>query len=111
MKSYTAQIIYRIKCNGTTTEQYDEQWRLIYAADEREALFQAKTIATQEEMAFVDRHGRAIAWELVAVKDIQEVALGNGVLLFSELKEAHPVASPVWADPSVAATKQTNNCH
>lgn len=111
MKSYTAQIIYRIKCNGTTTEQYDEQWRLIYANDEREALFHAKAIAQEEEMAFVDRHGRAITWELVAVKHIQEVALSNGVLLFSELKEAHPVASPVWSDPSVAINKPTNNCH
>jgi hypothetical protein len=111
MKHYTAQIIYRIKCNGTTTEQYDEQWRLIFATDDREALLHAKAIAKEEEMAFVDRHGRAIAWELVAVKHIQEVALTNGMLLFSELKEASPVASPVWADPSITANKSTNNCH
>ncbi len=98
MKSYTAQIIYRIKCNENTTEQYDEQWRLIFADDEQGAIHLAREIARQEESAFADRHGRIIEWQFVAVKDIQEVPLTNGSLLFSQLKEATPIASPVWAE-------------
>lgn len=111
MKTYTAQIIYRIKCDGITTEQYDEQWRLIFGTDDRDALFHARVVAKEEEATFVDRHGRAITWELVAVKDLKEVDIKNGSLLFSELKEAQPVASPLWTEPSLVAIKQNNNCH
>jgi hypothetical protein len=111
MKNYTAQIIYRIKCDGITTEQYDEQWRLIFATDDRDALFQARATAKEEEATFVDRHGRTISWELVAVKDLQEIKLRHGTLLFSELKEAQPVASPVWTEPAMSFNQQKNNCH
>ena len=36
-QSYVAQLIYRISCAGIYEEQYEEQWRLIFANDEREA--------------------------------------------------------------------------
>jgi hypothetical protein len=99
MNAYTAQIIYRIKCEGVIgTEQYEEQWRLIIADDERDALHKTKDAGKQEEATFIDRHGRAIQWEMVAVKDIQPVQLDHGALLFSTIKEVEPVAAPLWAE-------------
>ncbi|MBS1771842.1 MAG: DUF4288 domain-containing protein [Bacteroidetes bacterium] len=111
MKTYTAQIIYRIKCDGISTEQYEEQWRLVYGTDTHDALFQARVVAKEEEATFVDRHGRTIAWELVAVKDLQEINVMHGTLLFSEVREVTPIASPLWAEPSSINVKQADNCH
>ncbi|RYZ50736.1 MAG: DUF4288 domain-containing protein [Sphingobacteriales bacterium] len=97
MKHFTAQIIYRIICEGVLTEQYEEQWRLVVAEDERRALEMAKAIGSEEASIFVDRHGRRIEWQLIAVKDLSEVVVENGALLFSSVKEIQPIASPLWA--------------
>jgi len=97
MKHFTAQIIYRILCEGIVTEQYEEQWRLIEAEDERRALEAARRVGNEEEATFVDRHGRTIEWQMIAVKDLTEISLENGALLFSTVKEIQPIAAPVWA--------------
>ena len=98
MQAYTAQIIFKIKTSSTGTEQYDEQWRIIYATDERDALMKARTVAKEEEVTFIDRHGRPVSWELVAVKDLQPVEIKHGALLFSAVKEVEPLAAPVWVE-------------
>lgn len=96
MKTYTAQIIYRICCEHISTEQYEAQWRLIYADNECSALETVKQLARTEECSFLDRRGRTITWQLVAVKDMQPVELENGAMLFSSVTEAAPVATPLW---------------
>jgi hypothetical protein len=98
MQAYIAQIIYRIKCSAQGIEQYDEQHRVLFAGDEREALYQAQLIAREEEATFVDRHGRAVSWELAAIKDLQPVDIQHGALLFSTIKEIEPIAAPVWSE-------------
>jgi len=97
MKTFIAQIIYQIDCDGTPTNQYEEEWRLYYADDMDIALQKARVSATYEEEILIDRHGRSISWKLVAVKDMQEVQLDNGALLFSTIKEVEPIAAPVWS--------------
>lgn len=95
MKTYLSQAIYRIICEGVLTEQYEEQWRLLYAQDDRDALNGAREVAREEECSFVDRHGRRIAWQFVAVKDLNEVRLNHGTLLFSQIREVEPVSGPL----------------
>lgn len=97
MKTYVAQIIFSIKCTEVKSEQYEEQWRIVFAEDEREALKEAKKIGVAEESTFIDRHGRPITWVMVAVKDLQQVDISHGTQLFSMIKEVSPVTSPVWA--------------
>lgn len=102
MNPYTAQIIYRIKCESCAiVEQYDEQWRLLFATDERDALYKARVIAKKEETTFVDRHGRTVTWELISVKDIQAIELEHGALLFSSVKEVEPVTAPLWEEVNI----------
>ncbi len=96
MKSFTAQIIYRIECEGQPTDQYEEQWRLVYADDAVRALAQAREAGKQEEATFIDRQGRTMCWRMIAVKDLQPIELKNGGLLFSMVHEAS-VAAPLWA--------------
>jgi uncharacterized protein DUF4288 len=97
MRSFTAQIIYRIECEGLFTDQYEEQWRLVYADNERHALDEAREAGKREEATFIDRHGRTMCWRMVAVKDLQPVELKNGGLLFSMVREVEMVAAPLWA--------------
>ncbi len=100
MKSYTAQIIYRIECEGSPTDQYEEQWRLVYGHDDEHALAVARETGEKEAMAFVDRHGRTICWKMLAIKDLQPVELKDGGLLFSIVREAEMVPAPLWAAAS-----------
>ncbi len=79
-------------------EQYEEQWRLILATDENDALTRSREVAKEQECMFIDRHGRAISWKFIAVKDIQEVDLAHGGLLMSSVKEVTPIADPIWTE-------------
>ena len=97
MKAYPAQIIYRIECDGRFTDQYEQQWRLVYGNDEVEALTQARITGLNEECTFTDRHGRSILWRMLAVKDIQPIEICNGGLLFSMIHEPALVPAPLWA--------------
>ena len=97
MQAYIAQIIFRIECEGLFTDQYEEQWRLVYATTPDEALRVARTVGTEEEATFIDRHGRTIFWRLLAVKDLQPVDLVNGGLLFSMVREPETVPAPIWS--------------
>ena len=97
MKSFTAQIIYRIECEGMPTDQYEEQWRLVYAENEEHGLTCAREAGRNEEATFIDRHGRTICWRMLAVKDLQPVDLVNGGLLFSMVREAEPIPVPLWS--------------
>ena len=97
MRAFTAQIIYRIECEGLPTDQYEEQWRLVYADNEDHALTIARKTGSDEEATFIDRHGRTMCWRMLAVKDLQPVELKNGGLLFSMVREAEMVPAPLWA--------------
>jgi len=97
MQSYTAQIIYRIECEGLPTDQYEEQWRLVYADTEELALSEAREAGKNEEATFIDRHGRTMCWRMLAIKDLQPVDLINGGLLFSMVREAELVPAPLWS--------------
>lgn len=97
MRAFTAQIIYRIECDGRFTDQYEEQWRLVFADDEQKAVTEARATGQNEETTFVDRHGRTIYWRMLAVKDLRPVELVNGGLLFSTVREAEMIPAPVWA--------------
>ncbi len=96
MNTFTANIIYRIELEGQSTDQYEEQVRLVFADTIENALAEARSIGQVEEAIFVDRHGRSVCWRMLAVKDIQPVELKNGGLLFSKVHEPEIVAAPVW---------------
>jgi Domain of unknown function (DUF4288) len=95
--TFTAQIIYRIECEGQPTDQYEEQVRLVYADNQAQALSEAREAGKKEESTFTDRQGRTMCWRMVAVKDLQPVELRNGGLLFSMVREAEILPAPLWA--------------
>lgn len=92
MQSFIAHLIFSISCEGVFTDQYEEQLRLVFAHDDTEAIQAAKNLASKEEEDFADRKGRRMSWKFIAVKDILNVSLEQGVLLHSSIKEIQPVA-------------------
>lgn len=100
MNAYTAQIIYRIECEGIPTDQYEEQWRLVYADNVEKALAEAREAGRKEESTFIDRQGRTMCWRMLAVKDLQPIELKNGGLLFSMVREAEILPAPLWLNAS-----------
>lgn len=101
MRAYASQIIYSIKCEGEFTGQYEEQWRLVFADNEPAAIQQARDVGMAEASIFVDRHGRAICWEMIAIKQVREVDLGHGALLTSSVIDVTTIAAPVWERETV----------
>lgn len=96
MRTYISHIIFSITCNFSFTGQYDEQWRMVYAHDEEEAIQEAKNIGKHESGLFVDRHGRTIGWELVAIKEVKELEIGHGKLMTSKITDTSEIAAPLW---------------
>lgn len=98
MKTYASQIIYTINCDGRFTGQYEEQWRLVYAEDEEDAIKKAKEIGAEEASMLVDRHGRTMSWEMIAIKDIKLLELGDGAILTSTIVDVTTIPAPIWED-------------
>lgn len=96
MNTYIVQILYKIKTIPQGVEQYDEQWRVLFAENEREAISKAHEIAQKEEEQFVDRHGRPVSWELIGIKDLQPFEIKDGSLVCSNVKEVLPITGPLW---------------
>lgn len=96
MKTYASQIIFSIKCDGRFTGQYEEQWRMVYAESEEGAIEKAKLVGSNEAAMLVDRHGRTISWEMIAIKQVREMEVRDGSLLSSMVVDVAPIAAPVW---------------
>lgn len=96
MKPYVAQLVFSIKCDGITTGEYEEQLRLIYAANDAESIEASKVMAAEEDIVFSDTQGRKIRWEFVAIKDIQPLQQEHGHLINSSIYENIALVSPLW---------------
>lgn len=101
MKNFLVCIIFKIECEGVSTEQYEEQWRLFIADSAEFALQNARSTGKEEEEQFLDRHGRLVRWRFLAVKDIRETKLTNGELLVSQVNETKPaIGVPKSLEPA-----------
>ena len=89
MNWFLAKIVYRIVCGeGNHTAQFDEQLRLIQAADENEAFDKAKAIGEQEQEVFLNQQQKLITWQFVNVCELYKIsALIDGAELYSRIQE------------------------
>lgn len=88
---YIANLIFSISCDGIFTEQYEEQLRLVFASNTDDAIRQATEIGSNHAEQFVDRNGRMITWNFIAVKEINQTELEAGALIYSSIKEVEPI--------------------
>lgn len=89
MKWYLARIVFRIICGeGDHAAQFDEQVRLILAADEYQAMEKAMIIGRKEEAPFMNQRMQTVRWQLEGVVEIMEIQeLRDGMELFSKITE------------------------
>lgn len=90
MKWYIAKIVFQI-VNNSNIQQFDEQVRIIKAADIEDAFCKANDIAKAEENEFSDFYNNKVNWKFVAVPYLSELSsLEHGTELCSQIIEKEP---------------------
>lgn len=89
MNWYLTKLVYRIICGeGNHTAQFDEQLRLIKAANEEEAFAKAQYIGRQEEDCFLNIKKQTVCWQFINVSELYKVSeLIDGAELYSAIRE------------------------
>jgi hypothetical protein len=113
MNWFLAKIVYRIVCgDGDHTAQFDEQLRLVQAADENEAFDKAKAIGEQEQEMFLNQQQKLVTWQFVNVCELYKVsALIDGAELYSRIQETDNANAYIDLVHKKAAHIQTSNTH
>ena len=93
MNWYLAKIVFQILCGeGEHTAQFDEQLRLVSAANEEEAFQKALTIGRTEEDCFLNNRQQTVCWQFINVAELYRLSeLIDGAELYSNIRESeHP---------------------
>ena len=95
MNWYLAKIVYRIICgNGNHTAQFDEQLRLVAAANEHDAFDKATAIGKREADIFMNQKQQLVQWQFVNVAELYPLSeLIDGAELYSRVNEVDDAAS------------------
>lgn len=90
MNRYLVKLVYQIICgDGQHTAQFDEQLRLLTAADDEEALHKSRRIGLQEEEIFYNSRRQMVQWKFINAVELYPVQdLGDGAEVFSQIKES-----------------------
>lgn len=90
MQWYIAKIVLRIICgDGSHKPQFDEQLRLVHAADEQEAFRKAEAMGLREEDAFLNQQNQLVQWQFINISELKQLSsLSDGAELYSRVKEA-----------------------
>jgi Domain of unknown function (DUF4288) len=90
MNWYLTKIVYQIICGeGNHTAQFDEQLRLISAADEHEAFSKAQSIGKMEEESFFNQQQQLVRWKFINVCELYKLSeLIDGAEIYSRIQEA-----------------------
>lgn len=89
MNWYLSKIIFQIVCGeGRHTPQFDEQLRLISAANEQQAFEKAVAIGQQEEDAFFNYEHKPVQWKFINVAELYKLSgLLDGAEMYSRIQE------------------------
>ncbi len=113
MNWFLAKIVYRIICGeGDHTPQFDEQLRLITAADETEAFTKARKIGELEQEMFFNQQEKLVQWQFIDVSELYGIsALIDGAELYSKVQEADNAGLYIDLVHKKAANIQSNITH
>jgi hypothetical protein len=88
MNWYITKIVFNITAENSTN-QFDEQLRLVNATSKEEAFLKARSIGLREEDVFYNDKMKEVKWEFVNVSEIIAVGtLEDGTELYSRIHEA-----------------------
>lgn len=93
MNWYITKIVFNIAAEHTTN-QFDEQLRLVNAESKEEAFLKARTIGLREEDIFYNDNLKEVKWEFVNVSEIIPInKLEDGTELYSRIHETEEPTS------------------
>ena len=89
MNWYLSKIIFQIICGeGQHTPQFDEQLRLISAANEEEAFAKAEAIGEREQDDFYNHEQQLVRWKFINVVELYRFSgLLDGAEMYSRIQE------------------------
>lgn len=89
MNWYLTKIVFQIICgDGNHTPQFDEQLRLIAAADKDEAFYKSQNLGIQEEDSFYNQKEQMVSWKFINVSNVYLLSeLIDGAELYSRIEE------------------------
>lgn len=89
MNWYLVKIVYQIICgDGQHKPQFDEQLRLISAANQLQAFEKAKLIGISEEDHFLTHLNKPVLWKFINVAEIHALdKLVDGAEMYSKICE------------------------
>ena len=89
MNWYLSKLVFRIVCgDGQHRAQFDEQLRLIAAADKEEAFRKAQEMGKREEDAFYNSKEQLVKWEFINISELYVLSeLIDGAELYSRIEE------------------------
>lgn len=89
MNWYMTKIVFRIVCGeGHHSPQFEEQIRLIQAADKKEAFDKAKAIGENNQEIFLNQHQECVHWQFINIAELNKLAgLTDGAELCSRIHE------------------------
>ena len=89
MNWYLTKIVYRIICGqGNHTAQFDEQLRLIQAANPQEAFEKSTALGEKEEDKFFNEDQKLVQWKFINVAELYKLSgLLDGAELYSRIQE------------------------
>jgi Domain of unknown function (DUF4288) len=95
MNWYLVKMVFQIICGeGKHTAQFEEQLRLIQAADGSLAVKKATLLGKEEEQSFLNFAQQPVNWKLIAVTDIYPFdAAMDGAEIFSRISEEEQAAA------------------
>jgi hypothetical protein len=111
MNWYIVKIVFNITAENTNhTPQFDEQLRLISAANREEAFIKARIIGINEEDAFFNDKHNKVRWEFINVSEIVPVNnLEDGTELYSQIHETNEASSYIHCVHQKAIFIRTNS--
>jgi Domain of unknown function (DUF4288) len=89
MNWYVTKIVYQIICGeGHHTPQFDEQLRLISAADGQQAFYKAQRLGLAEEQSFMNDKKHLVKWQFIDVCELYLLSeLIDGAEIYSRVQE------------------------
>lgn len=98
MNWYLAKLVFQIHTtNVKGMQQFDEQLRLISAADYNEAFNKAKAIGLKEEDEFLNAVQQKVKWQFIDICELIEIKkLEDGMEMFSGIKEIDEAANYIY---------------
>jgi hypothetical protein len=99
MNWYITRLVHQIICGkGQHTAQFDEQIRLIAAANEDEAFAKATEMGLAEQEVFCNEKSELVQWKFINVTELYQLRdLTDGAEIYSRITEVEDAVSYVHA--------------